>query len=353
MATLTARWNQLWFATTSRYHYGLFRILFVGGFFVLPALINVVWPGHHQISRVARLAALEGASEELAQPVLLLRLLPLPVTPPWWLGPLIIVLAVLATIGLATRVALVGLAAGYLYAGSILNSYGFIAHDTTLPMLVLLVLAFSPGIDDLSLDAYWRSRAGPRSSERRWTGFGRRVPVWPAHLILVLLALVYFASGYAKVRESGIDWGDGETLQSYATDPQPAPYFLQDPEADRSTFRDGVGLESFLYSSGRPSWVLRAVAENDVVAGFMSTASLLWELTFPLVIVWRRLLPWYLGTGLVFHGAVTLGFGLYSFYSYPLCYLVFVDWTWVADHARMLAARVGFRPSQGSESSPA
>jgi hypothetical protein len=325
-----ARWNRTWFATTSRYHYGVFRIVFVSAFFLVPSVISEVWAGAGQFSRVARLSALQDMPAELASPSLLLRILPLPVSPPSWLGPAIVILALLAVVGIATRAALIGLALTYLYAGSILNSYGFIAHDTTLPMIVLLILAVAPGATSLSLTAYWRRR----SMEGSWTGLGAKLPVWPARLILVMLALVYFASGYAKVRETGIVWGDGQTLVSYATDPQPAPYFLQDPDADRPTFRDGVGLESFLYTSGDPSWLLRAAAENDVLIAIMSAASLLWELTFPLVLFWRRLLPWYLGLGVVFHAAVTLGFGLYSFYTYPLCYLVFVDWQRVLVYLR-------------------
>jgi len=323
-------WNRYWFQTSIRYHYGIFRVLFVTGFFLLPVALRLSGFEISQVSRVGRLDGLSGAPEDLAQPVLLLRLLPLPVAPPSWLGPVIVLLAVLAAVGIATRASLIALAAMYLYAGSILNSYGFVAHDTTLPMIVLIVLAFAPGVTTCSLDAYLRRRSASDS----WTGLGRKVPVWPARLILVVLALIYFSSGYAKLRETGIEWGDGKTLQTYATDPQPAPYFLQDPDADREAFRDLVGLESFLYSSGTPTSLLRTLAGNDLVMAMIATASLLWELTFPLVIFIRRLLPWYLGVGLAFHMIVALTFKLYSFYSFPLCYLVFVDWTRVVGYAR-------------------
>ena len=296
-----------------------------------------------------RLDALSGAPEHLAQPVLLLRLLPLPVAPPSWLGPIIVVLAILAAVGVATRASLVALAAMYLYAGSILNSYGFVSHDTTLPMIVLLVLAFSPGVTTCSLSAYRRRR----SARGSWTGLGAKVPVWPARLILVVLTLIYFSSGYAKLRETGIEWGDGKTLQTYATDPQPAPYFLQDPDADREAFRDLVGLESFLYSSGTPTSLLRTIAGNDLLMAAIATMSLLWELTFPIVIFVRRVLPWYLGVGLAFHTIVALSFGLYSFYSFPLCYLVLVDWTRVARLARnRSSARSRVSIMSGSRSTP-
>jgi hypothetical protein len=330
MTSPVSWWNRYWFQTSTRYHYGLFRILFVSGFFLLPVALSALGLETGQVSRIARLDALSRAPEDLAQPALLLRLIPLPVAPPSWLGAVVVILAVLAAVGIATRASLIALAAAYLYAGSILNSYGFVAHDTTLPMIVLLVLAFSPRVTTCSLGAYLRRRSACGS----WTGFGRKVPVWPARLILVVLALIYFSSGYAKLRETGLDWGDGKTLQSYATDPQPAPYFLQDPDADRESFRDFVGLESFLYSSGTPTSLVRTLAGNDLMMAVIATSSLLWELTFPLVIFVRRLLPWYLAVGLAFHVMVALTFKLYSFYSYPLCYLVFVDWSRLASYVR-------------------
>jgi hypothetical protein len=48
---------------------------------------------------------------------------------------------------------------------------------------------------------------------------------------------------------------------------------------------------------------------------------------------------------------VALTFGLYSFYSFPLCYLVFVDWTRVVSYVRSRWSGAG-RPVRISESSP-
>ena len=70
-----------------------------------------------------------------------------------------------------------------------------------------------------------------------------------------------------------------------------------------------------------------------------ATTSLLWELTFPVVLVVRRALLWYLLLGLAFHAVVSISFGLHSFYAYTLCYLVFVDWPSVADWCRRVTHR--------------
>ncbi len=267
MTSPSSWWSRYWFQTSARYHYGIFRILFVTGFFLLPvALSRLGARGRPGVARrpprcaERRTGGPRAAGAAAAAPPAARRAT-------LWLGPVIVILAVLAAVGIATRASLVALAATYLYAGSILNSYGFVSHDTTLPMIVLLVLAFSPGVTTCSLSAYLRRRSASGS----WTGLGAKVPVWPARLILVVLALIYFSSGYAKLRETGIEWGDGKTLQTYATDPQPAPYFLQDPDADREAFRDLVGLESFLYSSGTPTSLLRTLAGNDLVMAAIAT----------------------------------------------------------------------------------
>jgi hypothetical protein len=308
-------WDRYWFATSTKYHYGIFRLLFVSGFFLLP--VGSV--------RFANLPALADQALDRAflQPTALVRLLHLPVPAPGWLFPVTVVVACLAAAGVATRCSLVMLAGLNLYLGSALNSYGFIAHDTTLPSLFLLVLAFAPGVSALSVDAFISAR---RRRDGQWIRLGAALPVWPVRLLLVVMAVAYFSAGYAKLREAGPEWATGRTLQAYITDPQPAPYLLADPDPSADDFRDGIGLGSFLYSSGRPTWIAQEFARSDATMAMFATVSLLWELTFPVVLVFRRALLWYLLLGLVFHVMVSVSFGLHSFYAYPLCYLVFVDW---------------------------
>ena len=242
---------------------------------------------------------------------------------PGWLFPVVLMVTAMAALGLACRLSLVTLAALNLYLGSTLNSYGFIAHDTTLPTIFLLVLAFAPGASACSLDALIAARRG---RGRDWVRLGAPLPVWPVRLLLVVMALVYFAAGYAKLRETGLEWANGNTLQAYITDPQPAPYLLADPDTSADAFRDGVGLESFLYSSGRPSPIARVIAGSDLLMALCAATSLFWELTFPIVIFVRRALPWYLLIGVAFHVIVSISFGLHSFYAFALCYVVFLDW---------------------------
>jgi hypothetical protein len=143
----------------------------------------------------------------------------------------------------------------------------------------------------------------------------------------VLLALAYGSSGYAKLRQSGLRWADGQTLESYLSDPSPDPYYLADPHpSPGDTFRDGVGIESFLYSTGDPTATARDLARFPFLVALLSAAAMLWELTFPVVLFVRKALPWYLLGGVAFHATVWFTLGLRSFASYLLVYVVFVDW---------------------------
>jgi hypothetical protein len=81
-----------------------------------------------------------------------------------------------------------------------------------------------------------------------------------------------------------------------------------------------------------------------------AAGSLLWELTFPIVLVVRRALPWYLLVGLAFHLIVSISFGLHSFYAYALCYVVFIDWPRTIDWVRRTVGSVLSAPTRASPS---
>jgi hypothetical protein len=315
--TLAERWNRHWFTATDRYHYGIARIALLGGLLLLEVI--------GALGYRTNIAASARTSDAFTSPTLLVRVLHLPLPIPHWrlLLVLLAVLTVMGIVGVWTRAALVGVALLNLYLGSAINSYGFIDHATTLPALALLVLAAAPGATALSYDRWRRRREGGED----WTGWHTSWAAWPAALLLVLLALTYGSSGYAKLHESGLRWADGQTLESYLGDPQPDPYFLADPHlAPGDTFRDGIGIKSFLYSTGYPTATARDLARFPMLVTLISAAAMLWELTFPVVLFVRKALPWYLLGGVAFHATVWFTLGLRSFASYLLVYVVFIDW---------------------------
>ncbi|MCI0353115.1 MAG: hypothetical protein L0Z53_27160, partial [Acidobacteriales bacterium] len=211
-----------------------------------------------------------------------------------------------------------------LYLNSVSNSYGFIDHSTTLPALVLLVLAFAPGVGEFSLDSLIRRYRKPDEQANSL------LPVWPAQLILILIALSYFAGGYSKLVLGSLAWMDGNTLASYLSEPQPAHYFIAQRDASEAVaWRDGVGLVSFLYSTGQPTALGRLFGNITPAMMLLSVATVIWEFTFPIVIFVRRLLPIFLLVGIGFHLSVILTLRINGFYDYVLCYFLFVNWRWV------------------------
>ncbi len=215
-----------------------------------------------------------------------------------------------------------------LYLNSLINSFGFIDHATTLPSLTLLVLALAPGVAQFSLDALIAHiRQNGWTFPKAFKPLAGSFPVWPAHLILVIMALAYFSSGYSKIRFGSLTWMDGRTLATYLGDPRPADYFVAQPNLDaQARWRDGVGLGSFVYSTGNPTRLARALSTSMPAMALLSIFTVLFEITFPLVLIFRRLLPIYLIMGVFFHVGIMLTLSLYSFYSYLVCYLLFVDW---------------------------
>jgi len=67
-----------------------------------------------------------------------------------------------------------------------------------------------------------------------------------------------------------------------------------------------------------------------VVLPFVVGVVLVWELFFPVAIVWRRARWWILGFGVLFHIATL--FLMNIFFPYQLAmYLIFVDWDKVGE----------------------
>src|SRR5262249_11546731 len=140
-----------------------------------------------------------------------------PIPPPAVDLPLLrvlaIVLTLLALFGLLTRTALIGLAGLNLYLGAAVHAWGYAAHSAALPALVLLVIAFAPGVRNFSCDAWLAAgRARKRGLPPPRTSV---ISAWPVRLTLLLLCLFYFASGSAKLRYAGLSWADGRTLAFY------------------------------------------------------------------------------------------------------------------------------------------
>jgi hypothetical protein len=121
------------------------------------------------------------------------------------------------------------------------------------------------------------------------------VPRWPSTILLVQLAVCYFMNGAFKVASSA--WRDGTVLKTVLTD---------------ETWSLIPGFVPYV-----PDWSMRVGA----------WATLGWELTFPVMVGFRRTRAVALIVGAAFHivTAFTLVVGMFPVYALCL-YVVFLPW---------------------------
>jgi hypothetical protein len=198
----------------------------------------------------------------------------------------------LSTFGLLTSLSTKVSVLLVIFYEGLVRSFGHYNHDEMLAVYYLVVLAFVPCGDDFSLD-HWlgRKRAGQSSF----------IYGYPVLLMQILMAWVYFSSALVKIRVAGLKYLSADNL------PVLAIFHSLDNLHDTS-FRLAF-------------WLPQVRAVLPFVVGLV----LLWELFFPVAIVWRRARWWILGFGVLFHIATL--FLMNIFFPYQLAmYLVFVDW---------------------------
>ncbi len=119
-------------------------------------------------------------------------------------------LLVLATVGLFTRWTVPAAALAYLLFASIFRGYAWSYHTGLVPLYALLLLAFTPCGDALSLDRLRRRRRGeavePARVPRLRYGVGR-------YLVWMAVAIPYTLAGLSKLRNTGWGWWRGEHMK--------------------------------------------------------------------------------------------------------------------------------------------
>jgi hypothetical protein len=119
-------------------------------------------------------------------------------------------LLVLAMLGLFTRWTVPAAAVAYLLFASIFRAYAWSYHTGLVPLYALLLLAFTPCGDALSLDRLRRRRRGeavePARVPRLRYGAGR-------YLVWMAVAIPYTLAGLSKLRNTGFGWWRGEHMK--------------------------------------------------------------------------------------------------------------------------------------------
>lgn len=241
-----------------------------------------------------------------------------------------VVLAVgMIVVGFGTRPALFALAVMGLFVRAVEGSRGVFDHESSLTTQVLIVLAFAPGTNAISLEhliRWWR--AGRTDLLGYLT---RPYRQWGVYLILGLLAITYTTSGLSKLRFSEFRWMDGETLGFYlrgltASD---TVYLVG---GGGSTWRDDFGLEMYTYGNYNfGSYSTQAMtsfvdwfAHNALLMALFSIATVLLELAGFLLFVPRLRSVLLIGY-ICMHTSIGLLMGL-PFVEYQVVCLLLIEW---------------------------
>jgi hypothetical protein len=205
--------------------------------------------------------------------------------------------AVLATVGLLTRITLPLAWLAALPLVAMTSSLGKVVHNDVLLLLCLVPLLPAPTGAAWSLDARLRPTARPGPA------FG-----WPVRTAMVVVAGAYCFSGLAKLFHAGPAWVLSDNLRWVlygSSDGQPAP----NPFA--------------LF-----------VADRPLLAHLVAAATLAVELGFPLVL-WRPRLAWLFVPAVVaLHAGIGLALRLDYSVMAATVLVVMVDWPALADRRR-------------------
>jgi hypothetical protein len=202
--------------------------------------------------------------------------------------------AVLATVGLLTRVTLPLAWLSALPLVAMTSSLGKVVHNDVLLLLCLVPLLPSRAGAAWSLDARQRPVAA------RGPVFG-----WPVRTAMVAVAGAYFFSGLAKLLHAGPAWVASGNLRwvlyaSSDSQPEPNPFAL-------------------------------FVADRPALAHLIAAATLVVELGFPLVL-WRPRLAWlFLPAVVAMHAGIGLAMHLDYAAMAATALVVMVDWPALAD----------------------
>jgi hypothetical protein len=192
-------------------------------------------------------------------------------------GFVLILSLLAAALGIAVKLTiLIALVCYFIYFNSI-RSLAYIQRKTNLAAIVLIVLAISPSV----------------SNTLKGTG-----TLWEIVLIKIAVAQMYFSAGLHKITRGSKGWISGEVLQMHL-------------------------LENYLWSDNKLGFRLAA---NQRLCAFLGTATLVFELSFWMVIAFPQLTYFYVATALLFHIGTFLTMRInYLIYLSPVYFVFFTQ----------------------------
>jgi hypothetical protein len=216
---------------------------------------------------------------------------------------------VLACVGLWTRASSAVAFVLGVYLLGLPQCFGKIDHWSGLLVLTMGVLALARSGDAWSWDALRRERRGEASPAP--SGEYR----WPLELARLLLVLVFFAAGIAKLRQGGLAWASADNMRAILL----APHYANDRALP------ALGLD---------------VADSPLLCGVLAVATIVAEVGAPLALVGGGVAGIVIGTlfamqlgiatliGVLFAmqaGIATL-LGVHATFPYLACYVFWLPW---------------------------
>jgi hypothetical protein len=288
MARIRERWIGLWFEPAPAERLGMSRVLFFGALFlfyvrqdfsnwgdVSSAFLTRVW-----LFDVLHLPLFSKDSLVILQFIWKLSL-------------------AFSCIGLLTRFSTATAFLLGLYFLGLPNNFGKVHHYDQPLVFILGLMAFSRCGDSRSVDGFVASRRGPRTAARPPPS-GEYT--WPIRLVWLILALVFFAAGASKIRQSGLEWVASDNL---------ATLLIQ-------------AHYHFTNSDPLVPWSLQ-LARYESICQSLAALTILLEVGYPLVLVSRvARWVWPPGTCLMLIGIrVLMG---PNFEPFLICSLFWVPW---------------------------
>ncbi|MEO1076126.1 MAG: hypothetical protein AAFX41_09200 [Bacteroidota bacterium] len=212
---------------------------------------------------------------------------------------------VCAAIGLWTRPAMIVTAVGAAFLHGLFLSTNALNHYWFLSIYAFALLCFARTDDNWSVDALirrWRGRPPPTTSRSTLaaTGFARQA-------FLVATVGFYFSAGVSKLRESGLRWADGHTI------------------------------EFFIALRGQETLLGSHVLEYSALFGVLGTIALFVEVGSPLALLSRRLRLLFVLGWASMHLGIKLMMGP-SYSQNVVCYVLQSEWSNVGAWLRARSA---------------
>ena len=296
-------WNNYWFKPAPLFNLAICRILIIG--YQTFYLFN-----NHILDRLKEFSSLP---DFLYNPLPILQFFFFPFgwdyRPPFLLLAsifgLTIVTGIMGTIGLFTNPSLIVFAIGNIILQAYLYSFRDFHHSEALVMISLSIMALSIAGRNLSFDDL-REKIKLNLKRDEFKAFDIKekqssLARWPILLIQWIFAIIYLDSGVSKLLKGGLNWMNGYTLQ----------YYL---------WQDGL-----IWDRGFGLWF----AKQHTLAVLSSWVAIIFEVTFPLVLLFPRLVWFYIPLGASFHSGIYLAQKA-PFLKYIPSYSAFIPWSAIA-----------------------